>query len=591
MSKARNTGNLNNAIQVSSTGAITFVSGSTTLATLNTSGQISGSSPVLFASTASFVANAQSASNAVSAQTASFANALTVAGTLTAQTLVVQTITSSVSTITGSTNFGTLAANTHTFTGSVLVSGSIGIGTTPNSTLHVRGDNGTSTAAVVRLRDTNTTARTTRLQFEDYTGNLADGLIDFRVGTAGNASTATLSIGVNSAGLTFSNTNVATFSNTVQIGTVANSSGNNLEAYGNNVRITAQDNNNGTAGYFMRVMSGASQVGNVTMRVNNAGSFQLYNGTSSEALNMSITSGGAATFASSITATTLALGSVTPASNGIYLNVPSANGANYGYIKTNALTVNTTQLILGSTYGYNTPVDALTIYNGTATFASSVTATRLYTGNSGISMSGYGSLSQTVSGQMTVLGHNLISDSSASNTITVVNGGWYSSMIRLYYNEGINFHTSTNVYSANAVYPQDTTLRMRITTGGNVLIGKSTDNGRGPLQVNGNLWANNINNFGLTLQGTGTPVSTGLPINAGGGGRTYLLLTSQQWDAGNSTSSTVTMIRCGYDGNNFTAVVLGSSNPQAETWSQSGGILHVAGNTNFQLNITVLSNN
>jgi len=38
MSKARSTGNLNNAIQVSNTGAITFVSGSTTLASFNTTG-------------------------------------------------------------------------------------------------------------------------------------------------------------------------------------------------------------------------------------------------------------------------------------------------------------------------------------------------------------------------------------------------------------------------------------------------------------------------------------------------------------------------------------------------------------------------
>jgi hypothetical protein len=88
--------------------------------------------------------------------------------------------------------------------------------------------------------------------------------------------------------------------------------------------------------------------------------------------------GTSATFSSSVTATTLALGSVSPSTNGIYLNNASANGANYGYIKTNALTVNTTQLILGSTYGYNTPVDALTIFNGTATFSSSVTASNFY---------------------------------------------------------------------------------------------------------------------------------------------------------------------------------------------------------------------
>jgi len=128
MGNTRNTGYLQNAIKVSDAGAITFVSGSTTLATLNTSGQLSGSSPVLFASTASFVALAQSASNAVSAQTASFANTLTVAGNLTAQTLVVQTITSSVDFVTGSTRFGSLSTNTHTFTGSVLVTGSLAIG-------------------------------------------------------------------------------------------------------------------------------------------------------------------------------------------------------------------------------------------------------------------------------------------------------------------------------------------------------------------------------------------------------------------------------------------------------------------------------
>jgi hypothetical protein len=50
---------------------------------------------------------------------------ITTPGTLTAQTLVVQTITSSVDFVTGSTRFGSIAANTHVFTGSMSVSGSI----------------------------------------------------------------------------------------------------------------------------------------------------------------------------------------------------------------------------------------------------------------------------------------------------------------------------------------------------------------------------------------------------------------------------------------------------------------------------------
>jgi hypothetical protein len=54
----------------------------------------------------------------------STSGSFTTTGTITATTLVVQTITSSISSITGSTNFGSLAANTHTFTGSMSVSGS-----------------------------------------------------------------------------------------------------------------------------------------------------------------------------------------------------------------------------------------------------------------------------------------------------------------------------------------------------------------------------------------------------------------------------------------------------------------------------------
>jgi len=54
---------------------------------------------------------------------------LTTTGTITATTLVVQTITSSISSITGSTNFGSLLANTHTFTGSLNVTGALAVTT------------------------------------------------------------------------------------------------------------------------------------------------------------------------------------------------------------------------------------------------------------------------------------------------------------------------------------------------------------------------------------------------------------------------------------------------------------------------------
>jgi hypothetical protein len=124
MGKNQSASNLTNIIKQDANGGIAFMSGSTMLMSLSNTGQMSGSVPVLSASTASFVALAQSASNAVSAQTASFANTFTVASTLTAQTLVVQTITSSVDFVTGSTRFGSLIGNTHVFTGSVNITGS-----------------------------------------------------------------------------------------------------------------------------------------------------------------------------------------------------------------------------------------------------------------------------------------------------------------------------------------------------------------------------------------------------------------------------------------------------------------------------------
>ena len=85
---------------------------------IKVSGSIANITGSLFG-TSSF---AISASNAA---TASSADNFTVRGTLTAQTIVVQTITSSVSFMTGSTRFGSLLTDTHTFTGSVNITGSL----------------------------------------------------------------------------------------------------------------------------------------------------------------------------------------------------------------------------------------------------------------------------------------------------------------------------------------------------------------------------------------------------------------------------------------------------------------------------------
>ena len=80
-----------------------------------------------YALTASYTPGSDTAVSSSYAATASSADNFLVRGTLTAQTIVAQYITSSTSFITGSTKFGTLSSNTHEFTGSVSISGSLSV--------------------------------------------------------------------------------------------------------------------------------------------------------------------------------------------------------------------------------------------------------------------------------------------------------------------------------------------------------------------------------------------------------------------------------------------------------------------------------
>ena len=90
----------------------------------------STASYVLNAISASYAATASSADSLLVRQSITASNALII-GTLTAQTIVAQVITSSTDFVTGSTKFGTLLTNTHQFTGSVTVTGSLSLNDSP----------------------------------------------------------------------------------------------------------------------------------------------------------------------------------------------------------------------------------------------------------------------------------------------------------------------------------------------------------------------------------------------------------------------------------------------------------------------------
>jgi hypothetical protein len=108
MSKTRDTGFLGNVVKVDASGNVSFVSGSTTLATINTSGQLSGSSPVL---SASYASNAElldgldstvfTLTSSFNAQTASF-TAFT--ASINAQTASINAFTASILATTASLN-------------------------------------------------------------------------------------------------------------------------------------------------------------------------------------------------------------------------------------------------------------------------------------------------------------------------------------------------------------------------------------------------------------------------------------------------------------------------------------------------------
>ena len=173
MGKNQSASNLTNIIKQDASGNITFVSGSTTLMSVSSSGAITTTGNV--AGTASYASNAElldgldstvfTLTSSFAAQTASFTaftasvntftasqnilngtyattgsntfegiqtinSNLTVTGSITAQTLVVQTVTSSVVYSSGSNVFGNNIANTQTFTGSMSVSGGLVVTTT-----------------------------------------------------------------------------------------------------------------------------------------------------------------------------------------------------------------------------------------------------------------------------------------------------------------------------------------------------------------------------------------------------------------------------------------------------------------------------
>jgi len=251
----------------------------------------------------------------------------------------------------------------------------------------------------------------------------------------------------------------------------------------------------------------------------------VYNSGGSRTNALKITQTGTATFASSITATSLSISSTSNSTNpgsgaavisggmgvngDIFLHQASANGANYGYIKTNPYTVNTTQLILGTTYGYNVNVDALTIFNGAVGINQSLPSTKLH-------VEGSATTGTVGTEAILTLGRALTSGTSFQNAASFnlgrysTTGGSYESYTRL------DIALKSNSTSSN--YTADTTV-MTLTNQGRVGIGSTapieildvTKNGN-QTDVNwGSIMVRNIANYAV-----GNDASIGFALNNSG---------------------------------------------------------------------------
>jgi len=282
---------------------------------------------------------------------------LTTTGTITATTLVVETITSSISSITGSTNFGSLAANTHTFTGSVSVSGSGTFTSALSGTSATFSGTGYSVfQGSAHLQ----TAASTGLSFGyNRSGANGESTIVYGAPAAGfNFEIASVTSGTITPRLTITNAGAATFSSSVSTGaaltvtgTNSTSANNTITGYSADLYAVAVRQKGASAGisgtnFMAQIISATGAEG---LEIYTPNSKELILGTNATA-RLTIGTTGAATFSSSVTATQgiFSLGTVGGAIASVKnLAVLNTNGAigdwagiNFGYYNS------------GTTFGY-----------------------------------------------------------------------------------------------------------------------------------------------------------------------------------------------------------------------------------------------
>jgi cytoskeletal protein CcmA (bactofilin family) len=493
---------------------------------------------VLNAVSSSYILNAQSASIATTALTASSADNFLVRNTLTAQTLVVQTITSSVDFVTGSTRFGSVIDNTHEFTGSVLVTGSTNINgnAVVTGSLKVNkiginvgdlnldnfstlglivsgsigfGNSGGAAALVDRDGSGNTTfyGGSGDIRFTDLT--MTSNYLTIK--NAGN-----VGIGTADPGYKLDVNGTGRFTDALS-GTSADFSGNNHSLASNNtLRFTDTDtateanqqigkiefysSDSSTPGAGVKAYIGAFAQ-DTTPDAYLSFATQDGSATPNPVERLRISSEGAATFSATVSSGG-AFKSYIPGQTALRTYTKEAtveissyqSDAGSPYTKTTDIVANAdsgvaSQMRLLTTTSGGTPTTALTIAStGAATFSSSVTAT----GNNANIFQGAGATTGYQYGSIQNSGGNFLFGVAGSN------GSFWGDG-----NGGAYFSTIGTTTATNFVIATNNAGRMTITSGGNVGIGTSTSYGK--LTVQGpTLSSSSETTYGLWVSDAGT---------------------------------------------------------------------------------------
>jgi hypothetical protein len=196
----------------------------------------------------------------------------------------------------------------------------------------------------------------------------------------------------------------------------------------------------------------------------------------------------------------------------------------------------------------------------------------------------YTSISETSSGAMSVFAHNASGSTGSSNVIKAQNTGYHSHFIRMYYDQGIAFHTSSGTRTAGDIlYDFDTPAnvvsgtaeRMRIDISGNVGIGTTSPNAK--TEIYGSAASQNI---ALRVTNADTSGYSSIQLGDSNGG-IYRNGSAQSNYAGNSSLNLITVSShpIGFSTSNSLRMIIdGSGNVGIGTTNPSSS-LHVYGNT------------